>query len=160
MWKTGIKKFEYPGMKPEIIIESGDMGKFGSKFWVAKISGKDDKFGLKRDFIPKPRNRSIITEPGIYEVFKAHGKSDEEKYFILVEVSGGSISYKRIGKEEATIIAAEVGSKKESCSSAAKSLRNEKSKAAAKQMRCKCSPLPPCKDGLAGIGYIFGPHKK
>ena len=45
--------------------------------------------------------------------------------------------------------------KKESCSSAAKKLRTEKSKEAAREMRCKCSPLPKCKGGLSGIGYLF-----
>jgi hypothetical protein len=163
MWRTNIKKFEYPGMKPELTVNSGDMSKFGSKFWAARISGKDERFGLKRDFIEWPlktKNHCKIKEPGVYEIFKGYGKSDEERYFILVEVSGGSISYKKIGKEEATSIVSEEGYKKEFCSRAAKSLRNEKSKAAARQMRCKCSPLPPCKGGLSGIGYLFGDHKK
>jgi hypothetical protein len=49
--------------------------------------------------------------------------------------------------------------KKTSCSKAASNLRKEKSKAAAKELRCNCSPLPKCKGGLSGIGYIFGPHE-
>lgn len=160
MWRTTLKDWEYKGHKPYVYVDSGSMDKFGSKFWVAKITGKDDKFQMKRDFLSKSGAGVRAQEAGVYEVYKQYGKSNEERYFFFVEVDGENVSHKKISKEEALDIISGSSSKKASCSSAAKKLRNEKSKSAAKEMRCKCSPLPPCKDGLAGIGHLFGPHKK
>jgi hypothetical protein len=52
-------------------------GAVGSAAWVAKITGRDEKFGLARKFVRKQDNRSgsgrsgclhfVIEEPGFYE---------------------------------------------------------------------------------------------
>ena len=77
-WNTEIRNTENA-----IIIESGDRsGKYFGKFWVAKITGRDPKFGLKREFV-NSKEEARITEDGFYQIHRSTPYGTEE-YFIHV----------------------------------------------------------------------------
>ena len=92
-WNTHIETTE-----SKVVVKSGtrDHSYYG-KFWVAKITGTDPKWGLKREFV-NGKDEARISEDGIYQVFRTcqYAKRDEN-YFI--RVTGNT--YAEISKEEA-----------------------------------------------------------
>jgi len=81
-WNTKIEILD----NGKIYIKSGDRSNsYFGKFWVAKITGTDPKYGLARTFV-NDKNGAVINEDGIYEVFRTCTWAKRpENYFIKVE---------------------------------------------------------------------------
>lgn len=81
-WNTKIKILD----NGKIYINAGDRSNsYYGKFWVAKITGTDTKFGLARTFI-SDKDGAIIEEDGIYEIYRnCQWSKSAENYFIKVE---------------------------------------------------------------------------
>ena len=95
-------------IKFESVVRGGGIG---NRFWVAKITGRDAKFGLARQFLKKDlsdlsgsgRSGTIevtITEPGFYE-FRERMTSDrsisDRAYggFLQVDEAGNVVEVER-----------------------------------------------------------------
>ena len=81
-WNTKIEILN----NGKIYIKSGDRSNsYYGKFWVAKITGTDPKWGLARKFI-NDKEGAIIEEDGIYEIYRTCTWAKRpEDYFIKVE---------------------------------------------------------------------------
>jgi hypothetical protein len=62
----------------------------GKKFWIARITGKDKKYGIAREFVNGTNYCSKRLEPGIYDVcnIPRQGAADYERYFLRVFPTG------------------------------------------------------------------------
>jgi len=81
-WNTKIEILD----NGKIYIKSGNRSNsYFGKFWVAKITGTDQKWGLARTFI-NDKDGAIIEEDGIYEIYRnCQWSKSAENYFIKVE---------------------------------------------------------------------------
>lgn len=61
----------------------------GRKFWIAKITGEDRKYGFSREFVNGSYGAKILTE-GVYDVcnIPRPGASSYERYFLRVYKTG------------------------------------------------------------------------
>jgi len=62
----------------------------GKKFWVARITGKDKKYVIAREFVNSTNYCSKRLQPGIYDVYNCpkQGAADYERYFLRVYPTG------------------------------------------------------------------------
>lgn len=88
-WNTEIRT------NGTVVVESGlRTGKYFGKFWVAKITGRDPKFGLKREFI-NSKEEAVLNGDGFYQVHRSTPYGAEE-YFLQVTGTNSKV----VGKEE------------------------------------------------------------
>jgi len=92
-WNTKIEILD----NGKIYIKSGNRtNSYFGKFWVAKITGTDPKWGLARTFI-NDKDGAIIEEDGIYEIYRnCQWSKSAENYFIKVE----NDNYEIVSKSE------------------------------------------------------------
>ena len=92
-WNTKIEILD----NGKIYIKSGNRSNsYFGKFWVAKITGTDPKWGLARTFI-NDKDGAIIEEDGIYEIYRnCQWAKSAENYFIKVE----NDNYEIVSKSE------------------------------------------------------------
>lgn len=80
--------------------------------WAARITGPDDRWGFKREFVHGIRDYTFgqehhtrgvylyfFLDPGLYEVYRPTSWKHEERYFIKVDDLG---KLSRISREEIT----------------------------------------------------------
>lgn len=62
----------------------------GRKFWIARITGKDRKYGIGREFVNGTSYGVKTLTPGIYDVcnIPRSGAADYERYFLKVYPTG------------------------------------------------------------------------
>lgn len=91
-WNTEIKTLD----NGKVYIDSGDRSNsYFGKFWVAKITGTDPKFGLSRQFINN--KEGAVLEDGIFQVYRnCQWAKRPEEYFL--KVIGNS--YETLTKQE------------------------------------------------------------
>lgn len=93
-WATLIQE------KGDTVIVSIDCKRYvsGRKFWIAKITGTDKKYGFSREFVNGAYGAKILTA-GVYDVcnIPRQGASDYERYFLRVYPTG---EYRIIEREE------------------------------------------------------------
>ncbi len=79
-WNTKIETLN----NGKIYINSGDRSNsYFGKFWVAKITGTDPKFGLSRQFVSD--KDGALLEDGIYQVHRnCQWAKVAEEYFLKV----------------------------------------------------------------------------
>ena len=92
-WNTSIKKLN----NGKIYIDAGDRShSYYGKFWVAKITGTDEAYGLARKFINQS-DSAVIETDGFYEVYRTcTWAKHPEHYFIEVKDN----NYKIVSKED------------------------------------------------------------
>lgn len=91
-WNTKIETLS----NGKIYINAGDRSNsYYGKFWVAKITGPDPKWGMQREFVND--KDGAVLEDGIYQIHRScqWGKRPDE-YF--VKVSGNN--YETITKQD------------------------------------------------------------
>ena len=91
-WHTSIETLE----NGKVYVESGDRSNsYYGKFWVAKITGIDPKFGLARTFVND--KDGAILEDGIYQVYRnCQWAKRPEEYFLKVEAG----NYETVSKQQ------------------------------------------------------------
>jgi len=78
-----------------IVVESGTRsGKYFGKFWVAKITGRDPKFGLKREFI-NSKEDAVLNSDGFYQIHRSTPYGTEE-YFLQVTGTSSKVVEKEV----------------------------------------------------------------
>lgn len=84
-WNTEIKT-----SGNSIVVESGERsGKYFGKFWVARITGTDPKFGLKREFISSKED-ALLNGDGFYQIHRSTPYGTEE-YFLQVTGTNSNV---------------------------------------------------------------------
>lgn len=80
-WNTKIETLA----NGKIYINSGDRSNsYFGKFWVAKITGSDLKWGMKREFV-NDKDGAVINEDGIYQIHRdCQWAKRPEEYFMKV----------------------------------------------------------------------------
>lgn len=91
-WNTKIETLN----NGKVYINSGDRSNsYFGKFWVAKITGTDPKFGLSRQFVSD--KDGAVLEDGIYQVHRdCQWAKRAEGYFL--KVTGNN--YETLTKQE------------------------------------------------------------
>lgn len=91
-WNTKIETLA----NGKVYINSGDRSNsYFGKFWVAKITGTDPKFGLSRQFVNG--KEGAVLEDGIFQVYRnCQWAKKPEEYFL--KVIGNS--YETLTKQE------------------------------------------------------------
>lgn len=79
-WNTKIETLN----NGKVYINSGDRSNsYFGKFWVAKITGTDPKFGLSRQFVND--KDGAVLEDGIYQIHRnCQWAKRAEEYFLKV----------------------------------------------------------------------------
>ena len=91
-WNTKIETLA----NGKIYINSGDRSNsYFGKFWVAKITGSDPKWGMKREFV-NDKEGALIKEDGFYQIYRnCNWAKRPEEYFIKVSGSDYEIVTKQ-----------------------------------------------------------------
>jgi len=80
-WNTKIRTLN----NGKLYINAGDrLNSYFGKFWVAKITGTDPKFGLRRQFI-NDKDGAVLEEDGIYQIYRdCQFSKRPEEYFLKI----------------------------------------------------------------------------
>lgn len=75
-----------------------------NKLWAARVTGRDPKFGFKREFLPSP----IATEPGLYATSADQGRHNrgpnQRYYLVLHDDTHGLVRTGALSEESVALI--------------------------------------------------------
>ena len=95
-WNTKIETLN----NGKVYINSGNRSSsYFGKFWVAKITGTDPKFGLSRQFVND--KDGAVLEDGIYQIHRScQWAKGAEEYFLKVVGN----TYETLTKQEVIVL--------------------------------------------------------
>lgn len=94
---------------------SASRGYGGGKAWIARITGRSDKFGFEREFVRGKESSSksgktgsveaTVTKPGLYECCDTDAKGKSSRFFLVGKDHEGDVIDVKLGDETAAMLA-------------------------------------------------------